>query len=141
MMNALKKINPEWSLRLGLGMMYLYSGYDLFAKPQHWYGFVPSWFSQAVTHIAAIDTYLRVQGMGEMAIGFVFLAWFLPRSCIRVGSLLTILEMALIILFVGIDPITFRDIGLLGAGFAVAGMAWTERKEIALMPESSNEHG
>lgn len=99
--------------------MYLYSGYDLFVKPYHWYGFVPQWFSQMVTQVTAIDNYLRIQGIGEALIGVLLLAWFLPSIAVRVASFIMILEMGMIFLFVGIDPITFRDIGLLGAALAL----------------------
>lgn len=118
-MTLWQKIRPEWPLRLGLGLMYLYSGYDLIANPQHWYGFVPRWFSQAVVNFAPIEAYLRLQGAGELLLGFLFLAWFLPRSLLRLTALVAAAEMALIILFVGIDPITFRDIGLLGGAAAL----------------------
>ena len=118
-MNLLQKIGPERALRVGLGLMYLYSGYDLMANPQHWYGFVPRWFSQAVAQLASIETYLRAQGVGELALGVLFLAWFLPRGLARFAAFAAAGEMALILLFVGIDPITFRDIGLLGASAAL----------------------
>lgn len=118
-MNFLQKISPEWSLRLGLGLMYIYSGYDLFANPQHWYGFVPQWFSRAVTSVVSIEAYLRLQGIGELIIGLLFLAWFGGRWGVRAASTVAALEMALIILFVGLDPITFRDLGVLGGTLAL----------------------
>jgi hypothetical protein len=119
-MNLLQKISAEWPLRLGLGAMYLYSGYDLMANPQHWYGFVPRRFSQAVSGIASVENYLRLQGAGEFLLGILFLAWFLPQGAVKTAALLAAVEMAAILIFVGVDPITFRDIGLLGAAFALA---------------------
>ena len=124
----LKKINPEWPLRLGLGFMYLYSGYDLIVKSSHWYGFVPKWLAMAVTQVSSVDTYLKLQGAGEFAIGVLFLAWFVGRWGLRLAGVLAVLEMALILLFVGIDPITFRDIGLLGAAFAILVISMQEKK-------------
>lgn len=123
-MSWLQNLKPMWALRLGLGLMYLYSGYDLFYNPQHWYGFVPKWFSQAVIQIGPIETYLRLQGLGELVIGLLFLAWFLGARGARIAAMLAALEMALILLFVGIDPITFRDIGLLGAATALLIMSF-----------------
>lgn len=126
-MNVLQRIKSEWALRAGLGLMYLYSGYDLFYNPQHWYGFVPKWFSQAVTPVASVEAYLQFQGVAEMIIGVLFLAWFLGARGVRVASGLAVLEMALILLFVGVDPITFRDIGLLGAASALFIMSFQYR--------------
>jgi len=118
-MRFLRKISPEWALRIGLGLMYLYSGYDLIANPQHWYGFVPKWLYQVVTQISSIEAYLRLQGAIELTIGVLFLAWFWGRWGVRIASIVTLTEMVLIMIFVGIDPITFRDIGLLGGVLAL----------------------
>lgn len=126
-MTFLNKLNPAWALRLGLGFMYLYSGSDLFYNPQHWYGFVPKWFSQAVTQVASVEAYLKLQGVAEMIIGVLFLAWFFGANGVRLAAGLAALEMALILLFVGIDPITFRDIGLLGAAIALLVMSSQSR--------------
>jgi len=118
-MNILRKIHPELPLRAGLGLMYAYSGWDLMVNPTHWYGFVPRWFWQAVTRVVSIDNYLFLQGAGELLMGLLFFAWFLPRSAVRLVAAAAAVEMALILLFVGIDPITFRDIGLLGGALAL----------------------
>lgn len=113
------KIKPEWTLRLGLGLMYLYSGYDIFYNPRSWVNFVPTWFSQGISPILPIDTYLRFQGVGEFIIGLLFLAWFFGKWGLRVAAIIATIEMASILLFVGVDLITFRDIGLLGAAIAI----------------------
>lgn len=126
-MNFIAKLNPVWVLRLGLGLMYLYSGYDLFANPQHWYGFVPKWLSQAVLAVGPIELYLKLQGIGELIIGLLFLAWFAGRWVVRVAAVLATIEMVLILIFVGIDPITFRDIGLLGAAAALLILSFESR--------------
>lgn len=126
MLSFLEKIKPEWALRLGLGLMYIYSGYDLFANPHHWYGFVPQWFSHLVTQVSSIEAYLRLQGVGEFVIGLLFLAWFSGKFGVRIASVLAALEMAMILLFVGVDPITFRDIGLLGAALAILVISFKE---------------
>lgn len=118
-MNYLQKISPEWPLRLGLGMMYLYSGYDMFTHPSAWFWALPKWFSQVVTSIASLEMYLRVQGVGEFILGILFLAWFLDRRVLRVASALAVIEFAGILIFTGLGPITFRDIGLLGAALAL----------------------
>ncbi len=76
MINFLKKIKPEWPLRLGFGAMYCYSGIDLIRKPSDWYGFAPRGFVHVITQFTTMDTFLRLQGASELLIGLVLLAWF-----------------------------------------------------------------
>ncbi len=127
-MKFFRKIKPEWALRWGLGSMYLYSGYSLVSRPEHWYGFAPQWFMDTVTRIMPFDSYLKLQGLGELFIAFIFLAWFLPKIFVRLGSALNVVEMAGILLLSGIDTITFRDIGLLGGGIALFLIVWNEER-------------
>ena len=119
-MSFLQNIKPIWALRITLGVMYLYTGIDFLRAPEHWYGFAPQWFSQFVLAVLpSMDVYLRIQGVGELALGLVFLAWFLPMVALRIAAFLSALEMALILLFAGVDLVTFRDIPILGASLAV----------------------
>ncbi len=112
---------PIWFLRLGLGAMYAYSGYDLIATPSHWYAFVPPWFSQILWTVGLdITTYLRLQGAVELLFAFVLLAWFMPRLAVLWVAVISGLELLLILVFSGVDLITFRDIGVVGASAALA---------------------
>ena len=115
----MKLLTPKLFLRLGLGIMYLYSGFDLIINPQHWYGFMPYRFSQLIISFMPIDTFLIIQGGGEIVLALILLAWFLPGWLVGLVGLLSSIELLLIIIFVGVDPITFRDIGLLGASLSV----------------------
>jgi len=120
-MSFLQKISPEWALRLGLGLTYLYSGYDIATHPTAW-----SWAIRGLPQVVqnligqiGVETFLRVQGVVEILFALVLLAWFLPKKLVRAVALLIGLEMLLILLFVGIDAVTFRDIGLLGGALAL----------------------
>lgn len=108
-----------WILRAGLGLTFLYSGWDLIANPYNWYGFVPEWFAAMVTPIMSLEMFLSMQGIGELALAAAMIAWFLPRRVVRVAAALAVAHLFVIILAVGIDPVTFRDIGLLGAALAL----------------------
>ena len=108
---------PEWSLRLGLACTYLYSGLDLVRHPTAWYWALrplPDFFQSLINSIG-IDRYLQLQGASELVFAAVFLAWFLPSKIVRVFAALAALEMLAILLMVGINGETFRDIGILGA--------------------------
>ena len=113
--NIFKKISPEWVLRIGLGLTYLYSGVGLFNQPALWRSFLPIWYAKFVAVVLPVETYLRLQGVVEVVLGFLFLAWLSGKWGVKIASAYMMLEMAFILIFVGIDLITFRDIGLLAA--------------------------
>ena len=113
------RMRTEWPLRLGCGCVNLYAGFFLLTDPARYYRYVPSWLSHAANAIASVDTYLRLQGVGEIIIALCLLGWFFPRWCVRVASTLLTVEMTLILLFLGIDAVTFRNMGLVGAALAL----------------------
>ena len=129
-MKFLQNIQPGWALRLCLGLMYLYSGTDLFYRPDNWLGFLPPWFSHVVANVVSLETYLRFQGIAEFCIGLLLLAWFSGKWGVRIASVLAFFEMSFILIFVGIDPITFRDIGLLGGALALIIISFKESARI-----------
>lgn len=120
-MALLTKFKPEIFLRLGLGLTYLYSGYDILVHPTAWIWAITSLpqFLKDIIAVVGFENFLRIQGAGELLFAFVFLAWFIPGGIVKWAALFTAMEMALILLLVGIDPITFRDFGLLGAASAL----------------------
>ena len=120
-MKFLTKISAEWWLRLGMGGTYLYSGIEIMRAPTSWIWAVPTWFTDMVTPIMPITTFMRVQAATEILIALCFLAWFLKPGILKWVALLGTLEMAGILFLgkTGIDAITFRDIGLLGALMAL----------------------
>lgn len=138
-MNFFKKISPEWALRLGIGVMYLYSGQDLIFSPTAWHWALPYWLRQAITSVVPIDSYLRIQGAAEIALALVLLAWFLGPKWIKWAALISTLEMAGILALAFIPwsetnfSITFRDIGLLGGSLALFCLL-VEKEERATQP-------
>ena len=113
------RIRTEWPLRLGCGFVNLYSGFFLLTDPVRYYKYVPGWLSHVANAVASVDAYLRLQGIGEMMIAICLLGWFFPRWCVRVAAMLLTVEMTLILIFTGVDAITFRNIGLVGAALAL----------------------
>ncbi|MBI3442245.1 MAG: hypothetical protein HY007_00525 [Candidatus Sungbacteria bacterium] len=118
-MSSLQQKLPEWMLRLGLGLVYLYSSYDIFYNTQQWKSYVSPWLFHLITPVMPLDIFLKVQATGEFILALVLIARFFGARGVRIAALLATLEMAFILLFVGIDRITFRDIGLLGAALAL----------------------
>lgn len=125
-MNFLQKISPEWSLRLGLGLTYLYSGIDIMSHPTAWYWALPYWLKQTITALVPLHTYLRIQGSVEIIFALVLLAWFSKPKIISWVAIISATEFS-VILLLALVPwsganflVTFRDIGLLGASVALA---------------------
>ena len=126
MSKILKRFNPEWMLRLGLGLTFVYSGLDIWQHPTAWHWAIqplPRALQSLITQIG-VDRYLKIQAAGELALAFIFFGWFLPRKFLRVAAFLAAVEMALILWIVGIRGDTFRDIGLLGAALALLALCY-----------------
>ena len=118
-MKFLRKINPEWPLRIGLGLMYLYSGPSLITNTKFWYGYTPIWFLKIISRFTTIDTYLKFQGGVEVLFGIVFLLWLLPYRLVKIVTVLAAIQMVLILLFVRVNIVTFRDLATLGGLLAL----------------------
>jgi len=103
----------EWPLRLGLAAVFIYSSYGLFFNPQDWIGYMPVWFQNLLP--VAPESYLKFQALAELACAFSFLTGFL----LRWAALVAAAEMLGILLFNGIDAVTFRDMAILGAALSV----------------------
>lgn len=125
-MSFIKKISPEWSLRIATAAMYLYSGQDIFFHPTAWHWALPFWFTKLVEVVMPIDYYLKIQALGEIAIALMLLSWFLKSPIVKWAALFSAFEMAGILLLSPSSAfsITFRDIGLLGGSLALTTMLW-----------------
>lgn len=131
-MNFFQKIRPEWPLRLGLGFMYLFSAYDMWTHPTAWYWALrplPQFLQIIINNQIGIDNYLKLQAAGELLLAILFLVWFLPRRVTHYAVGFAALEMFLIVSLVGINAITFRDIGLLGAALALFIILFRQNKQ------------
>lgn len=117
----IQKLSVEWVLRISLGLMYIFSGIDLIRYPTAWYWAVrplPLFVQNIISRIG-IDQYLKMQGIGELALALILIFKFIPRFLTIFVAGLTVVEMAAILILVGVDAITFRDIGVLGAALAL----------------------
>lgn len=116
-----QKFTPVWALRISSGIMYVYSGYDIFMHPKSWYWAIrplPAIIENPINAFG-IDLFLQIQGIVEIIFGLIFLLWFVPTIFVKIAALFNAIEMFLILLLVGVDAVTFRDIGLVGNGIAL----------------------
>ena len=125
MMNIFQNIKSQWILRISLGIMYLYSGFNLFLYPTAWQWALPYWLRQIIMLFISVNSYLKFQGIVEIAMAALLLLWFFKPEIVRWVALLSTLEMAVIIILAFFPfsetnfLITFRDIGILGASLAL----------------------
>lgn len=105
------KLNPVLILRLGLGAVFIYAGLSSLMSPFLWVGFVPQW----VGVIMPVETFLIFYGVFEVLLGVTFISGF----SLRAASVLAFLSLLSIIVFFGVDEITFRDFGLLMMALAL----------------------
>ena len=82
-----------------------------------------------------VELYLRLQGIAEITVGLFFLAWFFNHWGILLGTLYAIAEFSFILIFKGVDLITFRDIGLLGAACALLILMVSSRNAERAQPD------
>lgn len=111
-----------WSLRLGLALTYLYSSFQIVSDPAPWIGYLPSWFIDILPF--APEVYLRLQGAAE----FLMALSFLNGIGMAVASAFSAIEMAGILVFYGIDLVSFRDIAILGAALSLFFYSYGQRK-------------
>lgn len=106
-----KILNPQFVLRIGLAGVFLYAGLSSLMSPDLWIGFIPTW----VSSIIPADIFLLVHGIMEVVLAFLLVGGvFLPFA-----SFVAFADLLSIILFFGIDEVTFRDFGLLAAALAL----------------------
>ncbi len=114
------KLSPVFILRIGLGLALLYASLHMFLDPAAWTPFIPSWVGAIINP----QTFLAIHSAFELILGILLLCgWLLPGV-----SLLVFLDFVSIIIFYGVDDITFRDFGLAMAALALFVLV-TNKKE------------
>jgi len=101
-------------LRIGLGITFLWIGILIFQNPEAWGSFMRPW----ATNLVPIDIVQAMIGTAilDIVIGALLICGFFTRLAAFVGSL----HLVIILVVSGINDVTVRDIGLLGASLALA---------------------
>lgn len=111
-------MKPQVPLQIGLSFTYIYSGLGLIREPSDWFHFIPAWLFDLLG--SNLERFLQVQGLGELLLGTLLLLSYSKPRLLYILSVLGALHVFGIILVSGVDLITFRDLGLLGAWVALA---------------------
>ncbi|OGI95529.1 hypothetical protein A2917_03170 [Candidatus Nomurabacteria bacterium RIFCSPLOWO2_01_FULL_42_17] len=96
-------------LRTGLAITFIWIGILIFRNPEAWGGYISPWALELIPipiREAMIGTALL-----DMAIG-IFLLF---NSFVWIAALLGTLHLIIVLITSGINDVTIRDIGLLGA--------------------------
>lgn len=104
-------------IRVSLGITFLWVGILIFRDPVYWSGFLDTWMIDLI--VIPLSTFMISVAVLDVILGLLLLidyhAW--------IAGFLAAVHMALVLITSGIDEVTVRDIGLLGAGLAVF---WTD---------------
>ena len=113
-------LTPRIALRIGLGFTFIYAGVYSFLDPTSWIGFIPLW----IANIIDAEILISIHAVIQLVLGLALLTGFL----LPLISFISFFDILAILLFYGIDAITFRDSGLLMATLGLFLLA-IERKE------------
>lgn len=98
-------------LRFGLGFTLIYAAISIWLSPTDWIGFVPRW----VEMFGSREDFLISHAVLEFILGLgLLIGKYLPW----LGAIAA-LDFFSILVFYGIDAVSFRDIGLTAAALAL----------------------
>ena len=109
----MKKITPQLALRVGLAFVFIYAGINSLLNPSAWIGFVPVWID--TIPLISREVFLTIHGLFEIVLGLALLFGIYKK----LTAALAFLSLAGIIIFFGINDITFRDLGLIAAAYTL----------------------
>ena len=115
-----KRLSPTFILRLGIGFVIVYAGINMLLYPETWMQFVPTW----VTTIMPIGMFLTIYSIFDLILGFaVFFGRFLATV-----SMIVFWNMIFILIFYGINHISFSSFGIALASLALFFITLKERE-------------
>lgn len=104
----------DWSyltLRVGLGIVFLWIGVDIWRHPEAWIGFLPASLPFGLSRSLT----LQLNGIFDIVVGIML---FLGRWQ-KITAGLAVLHLVGIIFTQGVDAVLIRDVGLLGAALSL----------------------
>lgn len=110
-----------WShrfLRIGLGIVFLWIGLDIFKHTDAWIGYVPAELPFGFDRLLAI----KINGAFDVIVGVCLILGWWPK----VVAALAALHLIGILVDQGANQVIIRDVGLLGASLAL--LSWPKRR-------------
>ena len=123
MFNSIKTSN--FVLRLGLAFIFLWFGIDKFIHPDYWINaWVPFWFKEILGRFGIGNlNFIYANGIFEVVIGLGLIFNIL----VKLFAVLIALFLLFVIFSFGLNEVTVRDVGLIGAALAL--LFWNGRKK------------
>ena len=125
------KLNKEdlglLALRLGIAGVFVWFGISKFIAPFSWVKWMPSWFLNSLP--ITQNAFIYIMGGFEVIVGiFILMGYFT-----KIAAALAALQLLGIIVSIGVNEITTRDLGLLflaiGIGLLGPGALSIDRKK------------
>ena len=93
-------------LRIGLGGVFFWFGFDKYHDPHAWYSWVPLVIQNRLP--VSLDQFLQFQGIAEMVLGTALILGFLTRlACLACGCFILG-----VIHYMGLNQAMIRDLAL-----------------------------
>lgn len=115
-------------LRLGLAFVFLWFGIDKFVNPEYWINaWVPLWFQGILKYLNIENlNFIYLDGIFEIILGLGFLF----NIFVKLFAFAAVLFLLAVLFSFGLNEVTVRDIGLIGAALAL--LFWQDRKSHTL---------
>jgi uncharacterized membrane protein YphA (DoxX/SURF4 family) len=120
-MPLLPKPHPLHILRVFTAVTFIWIGVLILKDPEGWGAMIKGWVGSLL--VTPIRETMIMTGVLDIGIGILLLIGIWPLLT-WLGGVLGALHMLTVIAAVGIDPITVRDIAILGATLALAIWTW-----------------
>lgn len=105
-------------LRIALGITFLWIGILIVQDPQAWGDYIQSWAAKLLP--LPIKEMMMGTGVLDIVIGFLLVTNILTWLAAGIGAI----HLVIVLITSGMNAITVRDIGLLGASVAVSLINW-----------------
>lgn len=105
-------------LRIALGITFLWIGILIVQDPEAWGGYIQPWAAKLLP--LPIKEMMLGTGALDIVIGFLLVTNILTWLAAAIGAI----HLVIVLVTSGINSITVRDIGLLGAAVAVSLSTW-----------------
>lgn len=100
-------------LRVGLGITFLWIGVLIFRDPQFWSGFIQPWVANLIP--VPLESAMISTAILDVLVGLLLLVDVFTWA----AALVATIHLTTVLIGVGIDVVTVRDIGLLAGTLAL----------------------